>query len=137
MDDFNDFATNAVYTYGCYQLQSSLDFNGVTSEVSVVDRNFAGCFNGNGCILSNIVIDTQGANTDYLGLFRQSVGTVRNLSVANISITGTAQSDYCGGIAGYIENAVVSNCTVTGFIDAGDYLGSICGKKCVLDNRSV
>ena len=128
LSDFHAFSTNALYSQGHYLLAVSLDLSGDSYNASVVNRSFGGCFDGGGHSISNLVINTGGSSTDYLGLFSYLTGTVKNLGVEAVSITGNSYSDFCGGVCGYSFGGVVSNCYVTGSVSANNYLGGLCGQ---------
>ncbi|MCK5271160.1 MAG: hypothetical protein KAJ52_01240 [Sedimentisphaerales bacterium] len=94
---------------------------------------FAGIFDGNDHIVSNLTIDTAGAGNDYLGLFGSIEGSsaeVKNLGLENVDITGGAESWYLGGLCGYNANGTITNSYATGAVTGGDnswYLGGLCG----------
>jgi hypothetical protein len=92
---------------------------------------FTGVFNGAGFKIINLTIDTAGADNDYLGLFgyTASTGTVENLGLEDVNITGGDGSYILGGLAG--ENrGTISNCYSTGLVVGGDWsdcLGGLVG----------
>jgi hypothetical protein len=91
---------------------------------------FTGIFDGNGHVVSNLLIDTDGLNTQNLGLFGTLQGessAVRNLAVENCSITGGTDSDNLGGLCGHNDGITIVNCHATGSISGGDNLGGLCG----------
>lgn len=87
---------------------------------------FSGSFNGGGNTVSGLTVQrTEG----YSGLFGCVVGgNIKDLSVVNANISG---ADYCGVIAGrlytYSGTVAVSNCTATGTVTGGSYVGGIVG----------
>lgn len=62
----------------------------------------------------------------YVGLF----GYVENATIRNCNVTGTVTGDqYVGGISGYTsENCEVSSCYVRGTVSGNKYVGGIVGK---------
>ena len=62
----------------------------------------------------------------YVGLF----GYVKNATIRNCNVTGTVTGDqYVGGISGYTsENCEVSSCYVRGTVSGNKYVGGIVGK---------
>ncbi|MCK5272534.1 MAG: hypothetical protein KAJ52_08145 [Sedimentisphaerales bacterium] len=94
---------------------------------------FAGVFDGDGHVISNLTIDTIGVSNDYLGLFGRiasSSAEVKNLGLENINITGDTDSDYLGGLCGYNYNGTITNCYATGSVTGGAgsrILGGLCG----------
>ncbi|MBQ9060179.1 MAG: hypothetical protein IJ128_03455 [Firmicutes bacterium] len=87
---------------------------------------FAGTFDGKGHSITGLKIE---AEDPYCGLFGYLSGTVRNLYVeGDISTSG----NYCGGIAGFInENAKVNRCQsnvqVAGLYNVGGIVGESSG----------
>jgi len=92
------------------------------------DPNFTGSFDGAGCMILNLTIDTGGASTDYLGLFGK-IGpdaVVKNLGLENATIIGGNYSDNLGALAGH-NKGIITNCYATGSISGDDYLGGLVG----------
>jgi hypothetical protein len=104
----------------------SWDFDGTS---------FTGVFDGAGFRILNIIIDTDGAGNEFLGLFGQigSEGEVNNLGLENISVTGGDSSECIGGLCGENSEGTIINCYATGAVIGGDgsmYLGGLCGRNC-------
>ena len=100
------------------------------------DNPFKGIFDGDGHVISNLTIDTAGADNDYLGLFGQIDGSnaeVKNLGLENVIITGGIDSDYLGGLCGS-NSGTISNCYSTGSVTGDDRLGGLCGLNWALVN---
>ena len=95
--------------------------------------SFTGVFDGNGHVISNLTIDTEGAGNDYLGLFGKIEGSgaeVKNLGIADWNIIGGNSSWYLGGLCGKNDYGTISNCYATGAVTGGDdsgYFGGLCG----------
>ncbi len=93
---------------------------------------FGGVFDGNGHVVSNLLIDTDGVSNDYLGLFgylSNSDAVIRNLGVKQLSIHCGA-SEYVGGVCAYIYQGTVDACATSGSISCGvnaDSVGGLCG----------
>jgi len=87
---------------------------------------FTGTFNGNNKTISNVTIDGDGFDDDYIGFFGYigSGGSVYDLSLVNVDITG---EEYVGGFVGHNEGTI-ENCSVSGnvyaYSDAGGFVGS-------------
>lgn len=93
---------------------------------------FAGFFDGQGHVISNLTINTNGAGNDYLGLFgslSDSGAVVRNLRVENASILcGVAK--YVGVVCAYNDLGIIEACSTSGSIACGaraDSVGGLCG----------
>lgn len=111
---------------------------------------FKGYYNGDGCTISNIYINRP--DYEYQGLFGYvTSGEVSNLNLDNVEVTGLenvggitaymysanitgcsvrnckikATDFYVGGISGYQDSGVISDCIVDGDIAGQDYVGGI------------
>ncbi len=94
------------------------------SPIGTSSTAFSGTFNGDNFVISNLVINRP--NQDYLGLFGYlSNGTLNNISLENIDITGNQQ---IGGLVGYLAGTSnISSCHVTGSVSAVYRLGGVIG----------
>ena len=80
---------------------------------------FTGVFDGGGCVISNLLIDSTSEGSDYIGLFGYNRGVICDLSVVNINmIGGYLQANYTGGMCGYNDCGVISNCFVQGVLES-------------------
>ncbi len=117
---------------GHFILLNSLDFEG--SEYDSINRDtgwvpigesstpFVGSFNGNGCSIGNLYINS---DSNYTGLFGYtSKANINCLSITNCYVKGAS---YCGGLIGYSENTNTTSSYVTGSI-SGYYVGFLSGK---------
>ncbi|MHC4463473.1 MAG: GLUG motif-containing protein [Planctomycetota bacterium] len=128
--DFTEFRFNNGLRCGYYILTTDIDLSGNTYTTAIIDDDFGGHFDGNGHAISNITIDTAGADTDYLGFFSRITASVSDLGIENINITGGDDSDYVGGLCGINSRCTITNCYSTGSVSGGvdsDYLGGLCG----------
>jgi len=116
---------------------------------------FTGSFDGKGFKISNLTVNR--AADDEIGLFGNSDGcafmgnvtlenftltgdddigalcgytndhSISNVTVINVTITG---DDYCGGMVGLafgVAGQTITNCTASGTITAGQYVGGLFG----------
>lgn len=105
-------------------------------------RIFNGTLDGNGFSIKNLTISATEANGKYYGLFSQSYGVIKNLSVedACISVNNTIETHpYVGGIAGELGcynlmdgtpiRSSIENCSFSGQIQVSneDYLNGVGG----------
>jgi hypothetical protein len=93
---------------------------------------FTGVFDGSNHTISNLIIDTNGAKNDYLGLFGQigTGGQIKNLRLENVNITGGDNSNSLGGLVGSNNGSTISNCYSSGDVSGGNisyYLGGLVG----------
>jgi len=87
---------------------------------------FTGTFDGDGHIVKNLTIngDLGSQGSDSVGLFGYVDGNITSLGVVYCNITG----DYnVGGICGWHNTGVMTNCYSSGVIDGGEYVGGLCG----------
>ena len=112
-----------------YVLANDIDLSGrdFTPIGNTDSGAFEGSFDGNGHTISNLDV----FSGKYAGLFGYNDGTVKNLTLSNVSVYGTR---YIGGVVAYnAENSKIENCSVTGgkvYSDGGIYatrIGGICG----------
>lgn len=110
--------SKSVTTPKYYKLDRDIDLNGVEwAPIGVGDNRFQGHFDGQGYTISNFKI-TQ-ANGAYHGLFKGVLnGSIKNLNISNYTINIIQNGAYqIGGIAGYVSNSEIINCTVSGTIN--------------------
>lgn len=91
---------------------------------------YEGRFDGNGYSVCNLTMNARG-NEPYYGFFGVFSDEIKNLKLENIKLsynrveTTQGSNGYIGGIAGYgdgtyTEPAVITNCEVSGTIDANN-----------------
>jgi parallel beta-helix repeat protein len=113
-----------------FQLTENIDMANVDAFTSIGNYThyFTGMFDGRSYTVNNLVV--KGMET--VGLFGAVSGTILNLGVVNIVVSG---SSYVGGLAGRLqrkdgEGGVISNCYVTGFVDGADgRIGGLVGSN--------
>ena len=106
------------------ELTTDLDLSGIdwmpigTESSMTTGDGFAGVFNGNGHVISNVNI-TDSSEYATFGLFGTISGTVRNLGVENVTVNSGSVDCRSGGFAGtlttggFIDNCYVVNANVT------------------------
>lgn len=85
--------------------------------------SFSGTLDGCGYSIKNMRIR---ATTQYIGLFAQAQGTIKNLNLVNVDIVSeytsnstTSYTRYVGGFVGYRSSTIImDNCTISGSISA-------------------
>lgn len=97
---------------GVYELCADLHLGGLEWEPvgNEAEGAFTGALNGNGHTITGLTIE--GA-VKYAGLFGYLEGSVQNLHLRDVSVTGY---HYVGGIAGYADGATAENCSVSGTV---------------------
>lgn len=81
---------------------------------------FRGIFDGNGNTISGLRIKMP--NDDYIGLFGYNVGSIKNLTLSDVSIEG---KNYVGGFCGF--GGDYNGCKISGKIKGDSYVGGYCG----------
>ncbi len=87
--------------------------------------NFSGVYNGNGYTIDDIFINRP--NNVNVGVFAYVSGTIKNLGVNNVDITGHAR---VGGLVGRLNgtSSLIDNCFSTGKVTGTDYeVGGLVG----------
>ncbi len=101
---------------GIYSLSNSGSKPEKWEPIGDYPNAFEGKFDGNGHTVYGVYINTSG---NRLGLF----GNIKGAEIKNLSVTGyISEGHYTGGIAGYAEASVISNCKNHATIEA--YSGS-------------
>jgi hypothetical protein len=137
LEDFNDFAADAIYWDDYTRLETDVNLAGLTYTTAVIapDTNnsnldfdgitFTGVFDGNDHKIINLNIDDGGAGNSYLGLFGQIYdGEVRNLGLEGGSVSGDSR---VGCLVGFNCHGSLSNCYSTGSVSGGFGYGSVGG----------
>lgn len=92
---------------------------------------FRGQFNGNGCTISNVNVDTTSDTTHATGFFACIYGSsakVENVNLKNVDIKGGGS--YTGGLVGLIRNdSRISNCSVSGDVSGKSSTGGLAGEN--------
>lgn len=109
-----------------YILMNDIDLNGQPFTMIGIDSNFSGVFDGNGYQIKNV--NLLYPTRDKVGLFSSCTGTIQNLGIENVDVSG---NNYVGGLVGYLTtNGKINNCYVTGsgtIKAAANHLGGLVG----------
>lgn len=123
VNDANDLEEIITNLSGTYALGRDIDASTFAGFAS--GTTFYGTLDGNGGVgvnhtISNLNLTGSGS----VGLFPilGASGTVRNLTLSDVSITGTGAGSSLGGVAG-INHGTINDVVVTGTIDGGWYSG--------------
>jgi hypothetical protein len=151
--DFLEICQGSFYWDKHYVLNTDIDLSGVQFCNAPLGYGlaFTGVFDGNGHVVTNLLIDTEDLDTDRLGLFgyiSTASAKVINLGVENCIITGGANSDYVGGLFGnngddgpyYGPGGTISNCYATATVSGDNYVGGLCGRNSkgdVIDSYAI
>ena len=130
LDDFINFRDQVnkgkLYNNKILRLTTDLDLSGIdnwTPIGTLTWKYFKGTFDGNGHTISNL---KTGGHPQGSGLFTKNEGTIKNLTLINVNISG---DKYVGGIAGVNSGGTIENCFVDGIISGDKYVGGIAGNN--------
>ena len=107
---------------GNYKLVNNIDISG--SEWTPIE-GFSGLLEGDNYSIQGLTIS---GNQENIGLFSTLEGTVQNLTISSINISGTGDAGTAGALCGTNEGTI-SNVTASGIINAPYYnrVGGIAG----------
>ncbi len=109
---------------GNYLLRVDLDLSTNISWIPIGDvtTQFTGILNGNGHTISNLSINSL---SDFQGLFGFiSGGAISGLGLVNVTISG---GQYTGGLAGRMDNAIISDSFSAGEVNGTSRVGGLVG----------
>lgn len=155
-------AVNGGNTFAGYTVKLTADLNLDNQDWTPIGRvigypavAFAGTFDGNSHVIYNMKTSANDAEQASAGLFGSITGTVKNLTLKNVTVSST---HYAGAITGYTgsADAQIINCMVDGgkitstpeqvndSYDNGDKVGGIIGycanatvKNCTVKNVTI
>ncbi|HWR56394.1 MAG TPA: S-layer homology domain-containing protein [Negativicutes bacterium] len=104
-------------------LTYSTDINMETGEMDM-SKVFSGSFDGDTHKISDIMAATDGDMVAVGGLFACSTGTVKDLTLENVTVNGDETTLAAGGVVGYAMDGEISNVTLTG-------ANTVTGTNCV------
>ena len=109
---------------GYHILAVDVDLDGV-SWIPVGDDTdpFTGTFDGGSYTVSNLTIN---ASEYYQGLFGYSSGTLSNVCLEDVSVTGTG---HAGALTGRNDGGIINNCRVAGDLSGTGAVGGLAGSN--------
>ena len=120
-----DTASLAAISSGNYALAQSFSAGSLSASGSLI-ASFGGNFAGLGNTISGLSIGS--ATGSAVGLFGTvTSGTVRDLNLTTVSVTGTSNVGALAGIVSSGSGAVISKVTVSGTVTAPDLSSNIGG----------
>ncbi len=107
-----------------YVLGADIDLSSEPNWTPI--EGFKGSLNGNGYSIKNLSLKVK--SNDNIGLFSELLGTVNNLKIENVKITGSGSGNNIGAIAGK-NTGTIQNCVVDGTINCeyASCVGGIAG----------
>ena len=136
-------------------LTQNVDLNGVEwtpiGDYRFSANRFCGTFDGKGHTISNFKItkktDKSDSNKSSYGFFGNVEGTIKNLTIANATVSSYA---YTGALAGRLNSGLIENCHVVNCVVSNTYwqggilLGQVNGegntpvvRNCSIKNSSI
>ena len=123
----------------CAVLTADIDLNGSAENkftpIGISGHYYTGTFDGMGYEIKGLYIDSNKNETKYVGLFGYigEGGILRNIRVVDGSVSYSGYlstmdyNNYVGGICGYSDYCVISECFNGGEVSGVDNTGGICG----------
>lgn len=123
----------------CAVLTADIDLNGSAENkftpIGISGHYYTGTFDGMGYEIKGLYIDSNENETKYVGLFGYIGvgGILRNIRVVDGSVSYSGYlstmdyNNYVGGICGYSDYCVISECFNGGEVSGVDNTGGICG----------
>lgn len=120
-------------------LTADIDLNGSAENkftpIGISGHYYTGTFDGMGYEIKGLYIDSNKNETKYVGLFGciGVGGILRNIRVVDGSVSYSGYlstmdyNNYVGGICGYSDYCVISECFNGGEVSGVDNTGGICG----------
>lgn len=133
--EFHDMSSDLTTLSSTFRLTQDLDFSSYYWEFDGTSRSFTGTLDGQGHSIKNLAITNSVSTTGVkTGIFFNLNGTVKNLSFANVHVTGATDVGILGGNA-YgcsIENVAFHNCSskLDGALNGGDGYFAIAIGRC-------
>ena len=92
---------------------------------------FTGTFDGRGFTISNLTVELDVVTTDSLGLFGYNTGTIKDITLDNVSVGGIVagdgvNKDNIGGLAGQ-NDGTIDNISLYGSVGGNEYIGGLVG----------
>lgn len=127
-------SANAVLTTDIIVNKSVLDTNGapnsgtftewkpICKDTDDISGYYNGTFDGNKHTISGLYYDN--SDTEGVGLFGWSRGTIKNVGVVDSCFNGYS---YVGGVCGYNYRGTITNCYNSGTVSGNDCVGGVCG----------
>jgi len=133
-NDLNAIGADPNYYDSHFKLMTDINLAGITYTGAVIpytSTTFTGVFDGNTHIISNLTIDTAGANTNNLGLFGvlDSGSALKDVGIENLIIIAGNSSENIGALAG-LNAGTIQECFAQGAVTGGsasNYVGGLVG----------
>ncbi|WP_338634145.1 Heme/hemopexin-binding protein precursor [Sporomusa ovata DSM 2662] len=121
INSITDLANIASDLSGYYVLGSNLTASGTFTSIGTSTSAFTGTFDGLGHTVSNLTIS---GSSDYTGLFACSSGTISNLGLVGVNVSG---GSYVGTLIGYSSGGATTSCYSTGTVSGTANVGGLIG----------
>lgn len=108
------------------KLTASLNLSGYGNwtPIGTMDYPFSGTFEGNFYTISNMTINSSG--TSYVGLFGNVNGSVSNLILTNVNVTGY---ECVGAVAGQSLGSIINCAVIGGSVKGYGRIGGVVGRS--------
>ena len=121
-EQVNDiYFSDADFQYGGDFYNDGKGFRPIKASTGLMNV-FYGSYDGQGFIIDGLYINRPSSNS--VGFFADASGSVRDLGLTNVDITG---EDQVGSIVGYPAMSI-TNCYATGTVQGDDFVGGLVGR---------
>jgi hypothetical protein len=119
---------NEDYNDACYVLTADIDLNGSEEQqwtpIGTVDNPFRGQFDGEGCSITGVYIDSWGEYN--IGLF----GYLEKGTIRNVTVYGAVKGmNNVGGVVGLNDTGLVENCRNYASVSGSSNIGGVVGRN--------
>lgn len=116
---------------GCNGIKGNswIDWTPIGIRDESTELGYLGTFDGNNKTISGLYFND--SNTNNVGLFGFSNGTIKNVGVVDSYFNGSWN---VGGVCGNNVNGRIENCYTTSSVNGTTYIGGVCGRN---DTRSI
>lgn len=114
-----------------YYLNCDIDMDGHTiTPIGTEEEPFTGTFNGNGHIIKNFVLETEGDYVGFFGYVKGKEACISNFGIEDSKIKNSSHGECIALFVGSLQDGVIENCySKQSTIDVkGAYVGGIVGK---------
>ena len=112
-----------------YIQTADIDLSEVTDwdPIGTPSKPFEGSFDGQGFLISNMVIKSSADNQGLFGVIGKN-GKVENVNLADVDISGYDNTSINTGSVAGLSYGTVTNCCSTGRVIGYDYVGGLVGQ---------
>ena len=131
--DMQAIGADSNYWDAHFELMADVNLGGFTgTQFNMIGESwnnlFSGIFDGNGHAISNFTWAS--SDLKYIGVFRRvgDGGQIKNLGLVNVDVNSSANfRDFVGGLVGFNDSGLITNCYVSGSVKGYSDVGGLVG----------